>query len=163
MLLFRSSKLNEQKANLLKSSGYSNSLQQLNDDPSIQKYFSEILNVRIRFLFSSYLRIQSFDFFKNTSRDPIQDEEAFFVDKQTPFRSRSMHLEHNEKKYHVKFLKDYDAHDPAYRTTSNRRLPHTERLTQRNIESLFAAENSILQGHSTESNTHHESEKLNQQ
>ncbi|UJR31648.1 hypothetical protein I4U23_019129 [Adineta vaga] len=134
-LLFRSSKLNEQKANLLKSSGYCNRLQQLNEDPSIQKYFSETLN--------------------NTSRDSIQDqdeEEDFFAEKQNLSRSRSIHLQHNEKKYHVQFLKDCDAHDPVYRTTNRRCLPLTQRLTQINIESLFGAENSLSQGQSAESN-----------
>jgi len=100
-------------------------------------------------------------FFKNTSRDPIQDEEDFFVNKQNLSRTRSVHLEHKEKKYHVTFLKDYDAHDPSYRSTNNRRLPLTERLTQKNIESLFSKENSILQGHSVGSNIHRESEKFN--
>ncbi|CAF3844862.1 unnamed protein product [Adineta steineri] len=136
-LLFRSSKLNEQKANLLKSSGYSNSLQQLNNDPSIQKYFSETIN--------------------NTSRYPIQDEEEeFFTDKQNLSRSQSMHVQHKEKKYHVKFLKDLDAHNPIYRPISTRRLPSTKRLAERNIESLFAKDSSIVQGQSTESNLHHE-------
>jgi hypothetical protein len=106
-------------------------------------------------------RIHLFVFLKNISRDHIHNEEELSVNKQTLSRSRSMHLEHNEKKYHVKFLKDYDAHDPVYRSTNNRHLPLIERLTQKNIESLFATENSILQGHSTESNIHRESEKYN--
>lgn len=46
MLLFRSSKLNEQKANLFKSSNQTHSLQRVNHDPSIQKYFPETLSVR---------------------------------------------------------------------------------------------------------------------
>ncbi|CAF1547872.1 unnamed protein product, partial [Adineta ricciae] len=138
-LLFRSSKLNEQKANLLKSSGYCNRLQQLNEDPSIQKYFSETLN--------------------NTSRDPIQDQEEerwedgddFFDEKQTFLRPRSMHLEHKEKKFHVKFLKDYDAHDPVYRAADRQRPHLTERLTQKNLETLFPVDNSLLPSQSVQS------------
>ena len=42
--MFRSAKLNDQKANLLKPNVFSRSRQELNDDPSIQKYFSEKLN-----------------------------------------------------------------------------------------------------------------------
>ncbi len=164
MLLFRSSKLNEQKASLLKSSGYSTSLQKLNDDPSIQKYFTETLNVRIRFsfLFPNYIIY----FFKNTPRYPIQDEEEFFNDTQNPSRPKSMHLGYNAKKYHIKFLKDYDSHDPFYRPTNNRRTLLTERIQPRNIESIIGTDNnSTMHGLSSEINTshiHRESEKFNQ-
>lgn len=46
-LLFHSSKLNEQRANVLKSAGPLRSLQQMNEDLSLQKYFSETLTVNI--------------------------------------------------------------------------------------------------------------------
>jgi hypothetical protein len=163
LLLFRSSKLNEQKANLLKSSGYSTSLQKLNDDPSIQKYFSERLNVRIRFSF--FLPNLIIYFLKNTSRYPIQDEQEFFNDTQNPSRPRSMHLGHNEKKYHIQFLKDRDAHDAFYRPPHNRRLLLTERIAPTNIESILGVETSTVHGLSSETNTsnlHRESEKFNQ-
>ncbi|CAF0965688.1 unnamed protein product [Rotaria sordida] len=133
LLLFRSSKLNEQKANLLKSSRYSNSLQQLNDDLSLQKYFSETLH--------------------NTSKNPIQDEEEFFNSKKPPTRLPSMHLEYKEKKVHVKFLKDYDEHNEIYRRKTNRHLFLKKQLTTRDIESLFSTENSTIQGQPSELNT----------
>ncbi|CAF1225049.1 unnamed protein product [Rotaria sp. Silwood1] len=130
LLLFRSSKLNEQKANLLKSSRYSNSLQQLNDDPSLQKYFSETLH--------------------NTPRNPIQDEDEFFNNKPNLSRSKSIHLEHKEKKYHVRFLKDYDEHNELYYRKPNRHLFFKEPLTERHIESLFSTETSTIQGQPSE-------------
>jgi hypothetical protein len=76
-----------------------------------------------------------------------------------------MHLKHNEKKYHVQFLKDYEAHNSSYHPTNNRHLLPTKRLIPRNIESLFSDENSTIQGPLSEtnmSNTHHESKKFNQ-
>ncbi|CAF2830283.1 unnamed protein product [Rotaria sp. Silwood2] len=139
LLLFRSSKLNEQKANLLKSSRYSNSLQQLNDDPSLQKYFSETLH--------------------GAPKNPIQDEEEFFNSKQNPSRPQSIHLAHKEKKYHVRFLKDYDEHNELYRRKTNRHLLLKQPLTPTNIEAFFSTENSTIQGQPSElnaSNIHRE-------
>ena len=82
---------------------------------------------------------------KNTSRYPVEDEEEFFADKKYSTRLQSMHLEHNEKKYHIKFLKDYDAHDSFYRRKDNRRVPSKKKSATKNIESLFSNENSTVQ------------------
>ncbi len=149
MLLFRSSKLNEQKANLLKSSNRSNSLQRLNDDPSIQKYFPERSNVRMTLFV--FVHFNYFLFLKNLSRHSNQDEEEeFFTTKNDLFRARSMHLEHNEKKYHVQFLKKYQSENPS---TDHRHLLLPDRLAPRNLESLFSTENSTIQGRSSDANT----------
>ncbi len=102
---------------------------------------------------------------KNTSKYPIQDEEEFFTNKQNSVRTPSMHLTHNEKKYHVQFLKDYHADNTSHHPTNNRPLLLTDRLTPNNIESLLSAENSTTQGHSSKTNTsdiHRESKKFNQ-
>lgn len=82
-------------------------------------------------------------FFKHPARDAIGDEDDFFADKQSLARSRSMHLEHKEKKYHVQFLKDYDAHDPVYGTSSQRRTRPTDRASQQHLDALFGSENAL--------------------
>ena len=70
-----------------------------------------------------------------------------------------MHLEHNEKKYHIKFLKEFDE---SYRSTTNRRLLRTERLIPTNIESLLSSDASTVHGRSSDmhsSTMHRESRK----
>jgi len=105
-------------------------------------------------------------FFKNTSSYPIQDEEEFFDKQHNSLRCRSMHIKHNEKKYHIQFLKDYDAQNSSYHhPRNNRHLLLTERIIPTNIESLFSPENSTMQeplSETTISNTYHESKKFNQ-
>ncbi|CAF1207325.1 unnamed protein product [Rotaria magnacalcarata] len=133
LLLFRSSKLNQQKAHLLKQSGF-NSLQNLNNDPSLQKYFPERLH--------------------NTSRYTPPDEDDFFNNKRDPSRPNSIHMAHNEKKYHIQFLKDYDQHSDFYIKKPNRRLGFKEPLKARHTESLFGSETStIVPNQSSELNT----------
>lgn len=70
-----------------------------------------------------------------------------------------MHLEHKAKKYHVKFLKDYDAHDPVYRAVDHQHSPLTERLTQKNLEILFPAENSLVPSQSVQLTGQRESKR----
>lgn len=76
-----------------------------------------------------------------------------------------MHLKHNEKKYHVQFLKKYDQQNSSQHSTNNRHLLLTERILPTNLETLFDAESSTVQGPSSDTNTasiHRESEKFNQ-
>jgi len=91
LLLFRSSKLNEQKAHVLKSSGYYNPLQRLTEEPSIQKYFPS--------------RLQNPDDYSIREEDehPHRDSSA----------AHSIHLAHDEKKYHVQFLKETSSPSPT--------------------------------------------------
>ena len=70
-----------------------------------------------------------------------------------------MHLEHKEKKYQVKFLKDYDTHDPVYRAADRQRSHLTERLTQKNLETLFPVDNSLVPSQSVQSTVQRESKR----
>ncbi len=77
-----------------------------------------------------------------------------------------MHLKHNDKRYHIQFLKkDYDTHNVSSHLTNNRHLLQTERVIPKTIESLFSADDSTVHGLSSEtmvSNTNHESKRFNQ-
>lgn len=83
---------------------------------------------------------------KNTSKsltdvdDGDEEEDGCFNSKSNSNRCRSMHLRHNEKKYHVEFLKK----SLPDKSTSPRhlRLPD-KRIQPKNIESLFETETSI--------------------
>ncbi len=75
-----------------------------------------------------------------------------------------MHVKHHEKKYHIQFAKNFDVSNTSRHSTNNRHLLLTERLMPRNIESLFSADSSTVQGQSSETNTsniHRESKKFN--
>ncbi|CAF2778072.1 unnamed protein product [Rotaria sp. Silwood2] len=133
-LLFHSSKLNEQRANLLKSRRSNRSLKQLNDNFSLQQFFPEQFTTHLQYPFK---------------------QKEIFDNKQTKFsRPHSMHVEHKEKKYCIKFIKDSNnlpyLPKPSHRSTNNRRLFIVEK---KNIESLFDAEISTEHGLSTTSNT----------
>ena len=75
-----------------------------------------------------------------------------------------MHLQHNEKKYHVQFAKDFDVPNGSRLSTHNRHGLPTERSTSKNLEAFFSKENSTIQGRSSEgltSDIHRESKKIN--
>lgn len=104
---------------------------------------------------------------KNTSKYSNQDEEEFFNNQNDSLRCRSMHLKHNEKKYHVQFLKKRSKENSSHQSTigTNRHLLLTEQILPRNIEKLFDTETSTTQEPSTDIHTatiHRESEKFNQ-
>lgn len=70
-------------------------------------------------------------------------------------RPHTVHVEHKEKKYRIKFLKDNDELDflykPLHRSTNNR---HLFVLDQKNIESLLDGDNASADNvHSRSSNT----------
>lgn len=60
-----------------------------------------------------------------------------------------MHLEHNERKYHVQFAKDFDVPNASRLSTHNRQGIVTERLPTKNLESYFSKENSIVHDRSS--------------
>ncbi|CAF1545883.1 unnamed protein product [Rotaria sp. Silwood1] len=133
-LLFHSSKLNEQRANLLKSRCSHRSLKQLNDNLSLQQFFPE--------KFTTHLQYPS-------------KQKDIFNNKQTKYsRPQSMHIEHKEKKYYIKFVKDSNnlpfLPKPLHRSTNNHHLFIVEK---KNIEALFDTEISTEKAFSTTSNT----------
>jgi hypothetical protein len=65
-----------------------------------------------------------------------------------------MHIKHNEKKYHIQFAKDFTTPiNTSHRSTDHRHLILTEGVKPKTIESLFSAENSTVQGQSSDVNT----------
>jgi hypothetical protein len=97
--------------------------------------------------------MKSFTFRKNTSKYPILDEEEFFNPRKDFSRCPSMHLKHNEKKYHIQFAKDFAVTNTSHHSTNNRHLLLAERIKPKTIESLFSTETSTVQGQSLETNT----------
>ena len=71
-----------------------------------------------------------------------------------------MHLQHNEKKYHVQFAKDFDVPNSSRLSTHNRHGLVPERLPSKNLELLLSKENSTVRDRSSAaktSNIHRES------
>jgi hypothetical protein len=64
-----------------------------------------------------------------------------------------MHIKHNEKKYHIRFAKDFALAHTSHHPTNHRHLLLTERIKPKTIESLFSTENSTVQGQSLDANT----------
>ncbi|CAF1062026.1 unnamed protein product [Rotaria sordida] len=133
-LLFHSSKLNEQRANLLKSRCSNRSLKQLNDNFSLHNFFPEKFTTHLEY--------------------PSKQKEIFDNQKNNIRRPHSMHVEHKDKKYCIKFIKDSNnlpfLPKTLHHSTNNRHLFIVE---QKNIESLFDAEISTENALSTTSNT----------
>ncbi|CAF3482330.1 unnamed protein product [Rotaria socialis] len=132
-LLFHSSKLNEQRANVLKSATSHRSLQQINDNYSLKKFFPE----------------------HYTTHYQYSSKQADMPDtKPTKTRPHSVHVEHKEKKYRIKFLKNSNELDcfnrPSHRSSKNR---GSFLIHQKNIEALFDAENTTDNAQSSTSNT----------
>lgn len=134
-LLFHSSKLNEQRANLLKSASTCKSLKDLNDDLSLHEFFPETYTSHPK----SAPKIRE----GLPTKSPIRP------------RPRSIHIEHRDRKYRITFLKDSNSiesfpklarYGPA--TNSNLLL-----IKPRNPQSLFGTESSTVQGLSTASTT----------
>ncbi|UJR15030.1 hypothetical protein I4U23_002004 [Adineta vaga] len=107
-LLFHSSKLNEQKANLIKSASSNKTLKQLNENLHLRQYFPE-----------TYI---------SDSRCSYKEKDSS-VNQPIHHQSRSMHVEHGEKKYHITFLKDANAHAKlSLNSTNDLNLPKTSGL-----------------------------------
>lgn len=63
-----------------------------------------------------------------------------------------MHLAHNEKKYHIQFLQDYDRHNELYKRKPNRRMGLKEPLKPIHVESFFGSDTStVIQNQPVES------------
>ncbi|CAF0819907.1 unnamed protein product, partial [Didymodactylos carnosus] len=173
-LLFKCSKLNEDKATLLRATAMS-TLQHLNDDQSVQKYFAEKLTQNHPFdLMYAIEGRQEFDADKNVNFGDKHDElkpSMFDLSKKN-----RLIFEKDDKKYRVTFLKDYDPlkalyeHPPPpppstrliYGRNDNVNLLKTNKSPQALLGlshdySLFSTENSTVQGHvSQTSNIHRE-------
>ncbi|CAF3581954.1 unnamed protein product [Adineta steineri] len=126
-LLFHSSKLNEQKANLIKSASSNRSLKSFNDSLSVRGYFPEKLLTHSR----------------SSSKEKELDN-----NQQNYSKQRSMHIDHGEKKYHVTFLKD-----PNTSVKSSKHKTKNHNVHNKNIESLFKREAILGSNLSTKSNT----------
>ncbi|CAF3976610.1 unnamed protein product [Adineta steineri] len=126
-LLFHSSKLNEQKANLIKSASSNRSLKSFNDSLSVRGYFPEKLLTHSR----------------SSSKEKELDN-----NQQNYSKQRSMHIDHGEKKYHVTFLKD-----PNTSVKSSKHKTKNHNVHNKNIESLFKREAILESNLSTKSNT----------
>lgn len=100
---------------------------------------------------------------QTVSKEPHEgNEEEFFSHSRDFSRCPSMHLQHNEKKYHVQFAKDFEVSNGSRLSTHNRQGLPTERTPSKNLESLFSKENSTIQGRSSDaltSDIHRESKK----
>lgn len=91
--------------------------------------------------------------FKDDFQYPYK-ERGFADDKQSLPRPQSMHVEHKEKKFHIKFLKD--SNDLQYLPKILHRSKNHRNLyvaPQKNIEALLDGENSTVNALSTTSNT----------
>ncbi|CAF1135859.1 unnamed protein product [Adineta ricciae] len=88
-LLFHSSKLNEHKANLIQSASANKTLKQLNENLHLRQFFPET-------------------FVSNSSCSRREKDSS--VNQQIHHQQRSMHVECGDRKYHVKFLKDFQSH-----------------------------------------------------
>jgi hypothetical protein len=122
--------LNEQRASLLKSASSTRSLKQINDDLTLKNYFPTTLTTHSK---SAHKQKETLD----TKRNIL--------------RPRLLHLEHGDKKYRIKFLKESDTIQYHPKSANNRHLHTTGQ--RRNIEALFDNDTSTVHGLSTTSNT----------
>ena len=134
-LLFHSSKLNEQRANLLKSASTHKSLKDMNDDLSLHEFFPEI--------------------FTSHSKSALKPKEILRAKSPIQSRPRSIHIEHRDRKYRITFLKDSNQVQSfpklaRYGPATNENLAL---MTHRNHQSLFGTDSSTVQGLSTSTTT----------